>query len=115
MIVKNYREIRAEPVTKEPGLTVRWLISELDEAPNFAMRLYEMEPGTATTAHVHYWEHQVFVLSGEGAVVAEEGEISLCEGDVVYVPPTERHQFVNRGPEVLRFIMVLPLPRHTPL
>ncbi len=94
-------------------MAVRWLVSQLSETPNFALRLYEMEPGAATTAQSHYWEHQVFVLSGRGAVVGEEGELPLGEGDVVYVPPAERHRFVNRGNEVLRFLMVLPIAQHT--
>jgi quercetin dioxygenase-like cupin family protein len=109
--VKNYREIKAEPVLNEPGVAVRWLVSELEEEPRFAMRLYEIEPGGATTAHVHYWEHEVFVLDGNGAVIGEEGEIPLGEGDIVYVPPTERHQFVNKGPEVMRFLITFPVPR----
>jgi quercetin dioxygenase-like cupin family protein len=109
MIVKNYREVKAQPVVGEPGVAVHWLVSQLDEPPNFALRLYELEPGAATTAQSHYWERQVFVLSGEGVVIAKDGEISLYEGDVVYVPTSERHRFVNRGDEALRFLMVLPI------
>jgi quercetin dioxygenase-like cupin family protein len=113
MIVKNYREVRAEPVVEEPGVVVRWLVSQLDEAPNFALRIYEMEPGAVTTDQTHYWEHTVFVLYGRGVVVGEEGEIPLSEGDVVYVPPAELHRFVNRGDEVLHLLMVLPIAQHT--
>jgi len=111
MKVKNYREIRAEPVVEEPGMTVRWLVSDLEEQPKFAMRLYELQPGAATISHVHDWEHQVFVLSGQGNVVGEGYECLLREGDVVYVPPLERHQFFNVGDEVLRFLMAFPIPR----
>jgi len=115
MKVKNYREVRAEPVVEEPGMTVRWLVSELDEAPDFAMRLYEMEPGAKTVAHMHYREHQVFILSGRGAVIGKAGEIPLSEGDIVYVPPGERHQFINRGDETLCLILVLPIQHHATL
>jgi quercetin dioxygenase-like cupin family protein len=108
---KNYREIRAEPVLEEPGVAVRWLVSELEEEPEFATRLYEIELGGATTAHAHYWEHQVFVLNGQGAVIGEQGEIPLREGDIVYVPPLERHQFVSEGDEVFRFLMMFPIRR----
>jgi quercetin dioxygenase-like cupin family protein len=113
MIVKNYRDVRAEPVPKEPGVTVRWLVSELDEAPRYALRLYEIEPGGATTAHTHYWEHQVLVLAGRGAVIADDQEALLGEGDMVYIPPQERHQFVNRGKQLFRFLMALPIPQNT--
>lgn len=114
MRVKNYREIRAEPIVEEPGLTVRWLVNELEEQPEFAMRLYELEPGAATTPHAHGWEHQVFMLTGQGVVTGEEEKCLLGEGDVVYVPSLERHQFINTGDEVLRFLMAFPIPRgHT--
>jgi quercetin dioxygenase-like cupin family protein len=111
MIVRNYRQVRAEPLVKEPGVAVRWLVSELDQVPNFAMRLYDLIPGAKTRAHTHYWEHEVFVLSGTGAVIGYEGEIVLGEGDIVYVPPGEQHQFVNTGDEAFRFLMVLPIPQ----
>jgi quercetin dioxygenase-like cupin family protein len=101
-------------VIEKPGVTVRWLVSELDEGPGFALRLYEMEPGATTNAQSHYWEHEVFVLSGRGEAVGEESEISLGEGDVIYVPPAERHRFVNGGDRVLRFLMVLPMAQHPP-
>ena len=113
MQVKNYRDVMAEPVLEEPGVTVRWLVSELDEAPRYALRLYEIEPGCATMAHTHYWEHQVFVLAGRGAVIAGDQEALLGEGDLVYTPPQERHQFVNRSKQPFRFLMALPIPQNT--
>jgi quercetin dioxygenase-like cupin family protein len=115
MIVKNYRDVTAEPVLKEPGVTVRWLVSELDETPRYALRLYEMERGCVTTAHTHYWEHQVFVLSGQGTILAGQDEAQIEEGDMVYIPPGERHQFINRGRKPLRFLLALPIPQNTTL
>ena len=115
MIVRNYRKVKAEPVVEEPGVTVRWLVSPLDAAPNFALRLYELEAGAATATHTRYWEQDVFVLSGTGVVVGEVGEIPLSEGDVVYVPPGEQHQFINSDPRVLRFLVVLPILHHFPV
>ena len=111
MKVKNCCEIRAEPVVEVPGLTVRWLVSDCEQEPEFAMRLYELQPNAATTSHIHYCEHQVFVLSGQGKAVGEEFEGLLREGDVVYVPPLERHSFFNVGDEVLRFLMAFPIPQ----
>ena len=115
MRVRNYREVRPAPVIKEPGVSVRWLINEMSQAPNFALRLYEMEPGSATAVCIHYWEHEVFVLSGKGVVTGQNGEVPLGEGDVVYIPPAEHHQFVNRGDDVLRILMVVPIPQRTDL
>jgi quercetin dioxygenase-like cupin family protein len=113
MIVRNYRQIRAQTVINEPGVTVRWLVSELDEEPTYALRLYETEPGCVTMAHTHYWEHQVFVLAGTGTVIAGDEEVTLREGDMVYIPAGERHQFINRDKQPFRFLMVLPIPQGT--
>ena len=55
----------------------------------------------------------MFVLAGRGAVIAGGEEAILGEGDMVYVPPQERHQFVNRGEQPFRFLMVLPIPQNT--
>ena len=57
IVVRSYRKVRAQPVIEEPGVTVRWLVSEQDKGPGFALRLYEMEPGARTTAQGHCWEH----------------------------------------------------------
>jgi oxalate decarboxylase/phosphoglucose isomerase-like protein (cupin superfamily) len=48
-------------------------------------------------------------------MAGEEGKIPRDEGNVVYIPPAEHHQFVNRGDAVLRFLKVLPIPQRTPL
>ena len=115
MLVGNYREVKAEPVVEEPGVAVYWLVSQRDEAPNSALRLYELEPGAATATQTHYWEQEVFVLSGTGAVVGEEGQIPLGEGDMVYVTPGDWYQFVNSGPRVLRVLVVLPSVHQGPV
>ncbi len=109
MIVKNCRQVRPEPAAEAPGVTVRWVISERDGAPNFAMRVFEVEPGAASPFHTHAWEHEAFILAGKGHVRAEDGETPFQEGDAIFVAPEEKHQFVNDGDTVLRFICVVPL------
>ena len=41
----HYREVPPDPVGEEgaSGLTVRWVISEKDGAPNFSMRVFEVD------------------------------------------------------------------------
>jgi quercetin dioxygenase-like cupin family protein len=109
MIVKNYRRVPAEPAAEAPGVTVRWVISEKDGAPNFAMRVFEVEPGAASPFHTHAWEHEAFILAGNGYLRAEDGQTPFGEGDAIFVAPEEKHQFVNDGDTTLRFICVVPL------
>ena len=109
MIVKDYRQVTPEPAVEAPGVTVRWVISEKDGAPNFAMRVFEVEPGAASPFHTHPWEHEAFILASHGHVRSEGGETPFQEGDAVFVAPEEKHQFVNDGDTTLRFICVVPL------
>jgi len=108
----SYTEIsekRAEEGAK--GLTVRWLIDEKTGAENFFMRLFEMQPGGWSPLHNHPWEHEAFVLEGEGVVSDAKIERPLKKGHVIYIPPEETHQFKNNGRTPLRFLCLIPRHR----
>jgi len=109
----HYDEIENEEVPQPAeGVKVRWLIDEEKGAPNFAMRLFEVEPGGSTPYHTHDWEHEVFILEGEGVAVKEDGtEESVVPWDVVFVEPNERHNFMNTGEDNLRFLCLIPIKK----
>ena len=104
----HYTKVPEESVEGLPGISMRWVIGENVGAPNFAMRVFTLEPGAATWYHGHDWEHQVYVLEGEGSVRHAGGEVPIGAGSCVYVAPNEMHQFTNRGQSALRFICVIP-------
>jgi quercetin dioxygenase-like cupin family protein len=110
MQVKNYEQTEEQQVDMEGtrGATVRWLIGEGDGAPNFAMRQFTLAPGGHTPRHYHPYEHEVFVLEGEGVVFEGDAEHPLRAGDVVFVKPDEVHQFRNTGPAPLKFLCLIP-------
>jgi quercetin dioxygenase-like cupin family protein len=109
--VKVHSSDSIEPVLVDhgEGVSIRWVINREHGAPNFAMRVIEVPPGSATPYHTHWNEHEVYVLQGTGAVKSPEGDKPLAVGDVVYVAPDEEHQFVNSGTEPFKFICVIPL------
>jgi len=109
MIVRSFRDVKSETYAEIPGVAVRWVIGAPEGAPNFVMRVFELEPGASSAHHSHPWEHEVFVLSGEGVVWSESAESPIGEGDTVFIAPDERHRFTNSGKETLRFICVIPL------
>ena len=109
VIVKDHRQVTPEPASEAPGVTVRRVISEKDGAPNFTMRVFDVEPGASSPFHTHSWEHEVFILAGQGRLRSKDGETPFREGDVVFVAPEEKHQFINSGDTDLRFICVVPL------
>ena len=90
------------------GCTVRWLLSESDGTPTFAMREFEVAPGGYTPRHSHDYEHEVFVLEGSGVVFEGDTQHKFTAGDVIFVQPNEVHQFRNTGPEPMRFLCLIP-------
>ena len=48
--------------------------------------------------HMHHgFEECIYVLSGEGMNVSESGEIPIRPGDIILVPPNEKHMTRNTG------------------
>ncbi len=107
MKVSNYLD--TEPVQPRPGVVLRDVITADDGAPHFCMRYFEVDPGCSVVAHSHRWEHEGFVLSGQGAVATDQGEIPITEGSVIFIAPNEHHCFVNNGNQPLRYILLNPL------
>ncbi len=110
MQVKHYEQTEEQQVDMEGtrGATVRWLIGEPDGAPNFAMRQFTLAPGGHTPRHHHPYEHEVFILEGEGVVLEGDVERPLRAGDVVFVKPDEVHQFRNEAAVPLKFLCLIP-------
>ena len=90
------------------GAEIRWLISKDDGAENFAMRMFELQPGGHTPLHTHPQEHEVFVIQGQGAFVYEGAEYPFGSEYVIFVPPNKEHRFKNTGDSVLRLLCIIP-------
>jgi quercetin dioxygenase-like cupin family protein len=87
---------------------IRWLISKDDGAENFAMRMFELQPGGHTPLHTHRHEHEVFVIEGQGVFVYEGREHQIEPEHVIFVPGGEEHQFKNTGGSILRMLCLIP-------
>lgn len=111
MKVKHLTDVTEEIVTKASSTrtTVRWLITEDDGAKGFATRRFEIQPGGQVGLHDHAEDHQIFVLQGKCQLMDEKGnKTELTSGDVIYIPPNEKHGFENNGDETFAFICVIP-------
>lgn len=90
------------------SVTGRVVIGKKDGAQNFAMRVFEVEPGGYTPRHTHDWEHEVFFHAGQAEVYKAGAWENVGVGSVVFVSPNEEHQIRNSGEELLVFVCLVP-------
>ncbi len=113
MIVGKEKNVEPAEVNEKDieGVSMKVVISSEDGAPNFVMRVFDIQPGGHTAYHTHAWEHEVYVLEGKGMVRQDKREYTLEKGSFVLVPPEEEHSFSNTGDGLFRFICVVPIVR----
>ncbi len=112
MIVRRPEEVDAKPMTMPGahGVTMRLMVGRDDGAPNFAMRLFTVEPGGQTPKHAHNYEHEVMIVAGQAQVYDAQldAERPAATGDVLFIPANQTHQFRNPAPTPLQFICLVP-------
>ena len=110
MKIANSVDVEKRQVEMEGAsrVGVRWLITEDDGAPNFAMRLFEIEPGGHTPLHTHPHEHEVFAVEGKGILVYQGREHPFEAGYAMLVPGGAEHQFKNSGDSVMKMLCLIP-------
>jgi quercetin dioxygenase-like cupin family protein len=90
------------------GVSIRYLILEEFGAPNFELRYFELDKGFSTSLDRHGYEHEVFVLRGEGVLETDDGEYELKEKDALLIEPNERHRLLQKGEEPFGFLCIVP-------
>jgi len=96
LVIKKKREITPKIMNdgKTSGIKFFPAITAKDGAPGFAMRLFEIDPGGNTPEHSHSWEHEVFIIGGNGFVLEGNRKIPVEKEDFILVPQDELHQFI---------------------
>ena len=86
--IVDTEQFQAKPVEMEgvKDATIREVITEADGAPNFAMRIFEVEVGGHTPLHTHDYEHEIYILGGQGQMETAEGPQDLAQGNALGVP-----------------------------
>jgi quercetin dioxygenase-like cupin family protein len=107
MLVRKFREVDTAPAYE--GIVKRVVIGPKHGAPTFVMRIFDLAVGMSTPYHTHDWEHEVFVLGGQGLAVDQHGETEVSPGDAILVVPNEPHCFKNASKETFRFMCLVPL------
>ena len=82
-----------EPVSGEIGSRVSFRIAEI-AVPK------PSDPSRGPHLHDGF-EECIYVLKGTGVTVAESGELPIKPGDIVLIPPNDKHMTRNTGSEPL--------------
>ncbi|MEA3487146.1 MAG: cupin domain-containing protein [Thermodesulfobacteriota bacterium] len=107
MIIHHYEKVEA--VEMMQGVKKRVVIGEREGAPNFIMRIFELEPGASSPLHDHPWEHEIFVLKGNAMARNNFGdETPVGEGVTIFIPSGEKHCLINKSEDVFRFMCLIP-------
>jgi quercetin dioxygenase-like cupin family protein len=84
------------------------LVGRVHGAPNFSIRHIVVAPGGHTPHHQHDYEHEVVLLQGEADVTFGTQTHRVSQGDVLFIPANNMHQFRNAGSSELRFLCMVP-------
>ncbi len=107
MNVKNIDHVTAEIIQSGIGVTKKVLISQ-EEAPNFSMRCFEIQPGGSMPNHTNQVEHEQLVLSGRAKIGIGEKVFEVKKDDIVFIPAEVPHWYINNGDEPFRFLCLVP-------
>ena len=112
MIIKNLDTVPSQPVNMEgaKNVTVKVIFGPKDNAPTFAMRIFDLAPNGHTPYHAHDFEHEAVILEGQIAAVTPNGPNPLKIGDALLIQAGETHQFKNlSNTEPAKFMCLVPV------
>ncbi|MBA2564159.1 MAG: cupin domain-containing protein [Gemmatimonadetes bacterium] len=109
-VVRAVHEIAAETVGGARGTTRQVLIGA-DEAPNFALRRFVMQPGGGMPKHTNSVEHEQYVLGGRASIGIGEDVVDVRAGSVVFIPAGMPHWYRVEGDEPFEFLCAVPNAR----
>ena len=89
------------------GTTFQVLIGS-EEAPNFAMRKFTMEPGGGMPKHTNEVEHEQYVLRGGAKIGIGNETFEVKQGDVVFIPAGAPHWYEANAEDGFEFLCLVP-------
>lgn len=90
------------------GTSVWWLVGrDTAGARSIVLNTNDLPPGTAHRLHRHpHAEQAVFVVSGRGVHLIEDGSAEVVADDAIHVPAGEWHGFANPYAELCTIVSV---------
>ncbi len=105
--VRAAAEFERHEVPAAPG-TERQVLIGPDQAPNFALRRFIMQPGGGMPRHSNDVEHEQYVLRGRARVTIADVVHEVQPNDVVFIPAGVPHSYEVIGDEAFEFLCAVP-------
>ena len=107
MHVKNINDIGKEKISAGKD-TFRQILISNEEAPNFAMRKFIIEPGGFMPMHTNSVEHEQYVLNGRAEVNIDGQTYIVKKDDIVFIPKGAEHNYKTIGDQNFEFLCLVP-------
>jgi len=107
MYVKHSKQIETEAVSAG-NKTYRQVLISSEEAPNFAMRKFILQPGGSMPNHTNTVEHEQYVLNGQAEIAIGNKLYKVKKDDVVFIPANVPHWYKVIGDESFEFLCLIP-------
>ena len=98
MVIKSLKNVDKKPMKMDGVKDVfkQLPIGSADGTPHFSFRVFTVGPNGHTPYHRHDSEHVNYIISGNGAIQDENGDLHpVREGDFCLIDPGEKHQYRN--------------------
>ncbi|MCA1603540.1 MAG: cupin domain-containing protein, partial [Acidobacteria bacterium] len=106
-VVRNSQSVPIESISAGTS-TARQVLITSDEASNFAMRKFTMQPGGGMPKHTNSVEHEQYVLRGRARIGLGDEVVEVKEGDALYIPAGTPHWYEALGDEPFEFLCMVP-------
>jgi len=73
------------------------LINLDDNPPTCTLSYSQIEPGKTSAHHIHEWEHEVYIIAGNGTLICDGEKYPVKAGDAMFIPPNVDHYTLNDG------------------
>lgn len=107
MIIRKSNQIQKEKLSAGKS-TFRQILISSNEAPNFALRKFIIEPYGSMPMHTNLVEHEQYILKGS-AEITIDGKIFIVEKDnIVFIPANVPHSYKTIGDKPFEFLCIVP-------
>lgn len=107
VIVQGAETFPLEAVGAGAG-TSRSVLIGPNDAPNFALRRFVMEPGGGMPRHTNTVEHEQYILEGAAEVGIGDDVYQVKKGDVVFIPEGIPHWYKADASLGFEFLCIVP-------